>query len=90
MDASAQFLAGLQQPDGAVGVAAGLATPCWPTAFAALLWSQLPYYRRPLADALRWLQQREACAVRTSDEEVLSGETDAAQLAVDRWNPVPD
>ncbi|MHB8969478.1 MAG: hypothetical protein ACYC3X_00765 [Pirellulaceae bacterium] len=75
VDASAQFLVGLQQPDGAVGVAAGLATPRWPTAFAALLWSQLPCYRRPLADALRWLQQREANEIRTSDEEVLSGAT---------------
>jgi hypothetical protein len=75
VDVSAQFLAGLQQPDGAVGVAEGIATPGWPTAFAALLWSQLPHYRRPLADALRWLQQREPCAVHTSDEELLSGVT---------------
>ncbi len=74
VDASAQFLAGLQQPDGAVGVAEGIATPGWPTAFAALLWSQLPHYRRPLADALRWLQQRESCTVPRSDEELLSGE----------------
>ncbi|MHB8956505.1 MAG: prenyltransferase/squalene oxidase repeat-containing protein [Pirellulaceae bacterium] len=80
VDASAQFLTELQQPDGAVGIAEDIATPCWPTAFAALLWSQLPSYRRPLADALRWLQQREPLARHASDEQVLSGD-----MAIGNW-----
>ena len=71
IDESAQWLADLQQVDGAVGVAEEFPSLCWPTACAALLWSQLSHYQRPLADALRWLQQCEECAQHSSDDEVL-------------------
>jgi hypothetical protein len=71
IDASAEWLANVQQADGAVGVAERLPALCWPTACAALLWSQLPHYQRPLAHALRWLQQCEQSAQHTSTDRIL-------------------
>ena len=41
----------------AVGGTPDLPEMCCPTACAALLWSQFSAYQRPLAAALRWLQQ---------------------------------
>lgn len=70
--ASADWLAGLQSPDGSVGVSQHRPTPSWPTAYAALLWSQLlPAYRSPLARALCWLQQCEGAAATPTEEQVL-------------------
>jgi len=57
IDASAEWLGDLQQADGAVGGTPDLPEMCCPTACAALLWSQFSAYQRPLAAALRWLQQ---------------------------------
>lgn len=74
VDACAEYLSRLQQSDGAVGVAAGIATPHWPTAYAALLWSQIPGYDRPLACALRWLQQDGWAARYFSDEQIVDGD----------------
>jgi hypothetical protein len=71
IEASAQWLADLQQEDGAVGVAEEFPSLCWSTACAALLWSRLSHYERPLADALRWLQQCEEFDQHASDDEVL-------------------
>jgi hypothetical protein len=72
--ACAEFLCRLQQADGAVGVAAGIETPPWPTAYAALLWSQIPGYDRPLACALRWLQQDDEAARFFSDDQIVGGD----------------
>ena len=72
--ASAEFLRDLQQADGAVGVADGIATPRWPTAYAALLWSQIPGYDRPLACALHWLQQDDEAAGFFSDDQIVGGD----------------
>lgn len=74
VDACADFLSRLQQSDGAVGIAAGIDTPHWPTAFAALLWSQIPGYGRPLAGALRWLQQEGLADRYFSDAQVVDGD----------------
>jgi hypothetical protein len=71
IDASAEWLVDIQQADGAVGVAERLPSLCWPTACAALLWSQLPTYQRPLASALRWLQQCEQSTQYTSTDRIL-------------------
>jgi hypothetical protein len=57
--AGAAWLTGLQHPDGSVGVSERRPTPTWPTAYAALLWSQIPACQGPLARALQWLQQCE-------------------------------
>jgi hypothetical protein len=73
--ASAGWLADLQQPDGAVGISAELSKPRWPTAYAALLWSQLPGYEEPLARSLRWLQQREGYTFVKTKECVLGHDT---------------
>ncbi len=72
---SAQWLADLQQPDGAVGISADLPIPKWPTAFAALLWSQWSTYQRHLAPSLRWLQQREGHTFPKTKECVLGHDT---------------
>ena len=74
LDACAEFLCRLQQSDGAVGIAAGIDTPHWPTAYAALLWSQVPGYDRSLACALRWLQQAGQAARYFSDDQVVDGD----------------
>jgi hypothetical protein len=71
---SADFLRDLQQADGAVGVANGIATPQWPTAYAALLWSQVAGYDRPLARALQWLQQDDEAAGFFSDDQIVGGD----------------
>jgi hypothetical protein len=58
VDASAHWLSVAQRADGAVGLdAEDRVSLCRSTACAALLWSQLLHYGRPLANALRWLQQ---------------------------------
>ena len=75
VETSAQWLAELQQPDGAVGVSEDLPSPRWPTAFAALLWSQLSDYWRPLARSLHWLQMREGTTFTKSDDGVLGHDT---------------
>jgi len=72
---SASWLADLQQPDGAVGIAAGLPTPKWPTPLAALLWSQLDQYQRPLARSLTWLQQRQGYTFVKTGQCVLGHDT---------------
>jgi hypothetical protein len=73
--ASADWLVELQQPDGAVGISAELSRPRWPTAYAALLWSQLTGYEQPLARSLRWLQQREGHTFVKTKECVLGHDT---------------
>lgn len=75
VDESASWLADLQQPDGAIGIAADLPTPQWPTAYAVLLWSQLSGFQRPLAQSLRWLQQREGHTFVKTKECVLGHDT---------------
>ncbi len=72
---SAEWLADLQQPDGAVGISADLETPRWPTSFVALLWSQLSGYERALAQSLTWLQQREGHTFARTKESVLGHDT---------------
>ncbi len=72
---SAAWLAELQQPDGALGISAELSKPRWPTAYAALLWSQIPGYEKPLARALCWIQQREGHTFAKTKECVLGHDT---------------
>jgi hypothetical protein len=72
---SAEWMQELQQPDGGVGIASDLPVPKWPTAFAALLWSQLPQFQRCLASSLRWLQQREGHTFVKTKECVLGHDT---------------
>ncbi len=75
VESGARWLAELQQPDGAVGISAELAKPRWPTAYAALLWSQLSGFESPLARSLRWLQQREGHTFVKTKECVLGHDT---------------
>lgn len=71
VDASANWLSLNQHADGAVGPATGdRASLCRSTACAALLWSQLLHYRRPLASALRWLQQCGVLSPVTLDDPI--------------------
>jgi hypothetical protein len=50
------WLASLQAADGSIGVRAGEATPCWPTALALAAWSTEPArYQRPIELARDWL-----------------------------------
>ncbi|MEK6234584.1 MAG: hypothetical protein N2C14_07715 [Planctomycetales bacterium] len=60
--AAADWLVGIQQPDGAVGVSDLLQKPRWPTNLAALLWANLTSlkptgskYAAPLKKATDWL-----------------------------------
>lgn len=71
VDASAQWLSERQRADGAVGTVDEPPSLCRSTACAALLWGQLLHYRRPLANALRWLQQCDELAPEAEDDEVL-------------------
>jgi hypothetical protein len=72
MDASADWLAGLQQANGAVlSDERGGPADCRSTAWAALLWSQLPNRRGCLARAIRFLLEQEACAQPSCDDEIL-------------------
>lgn len=72
---SAAWLADLQQPDGALGIAPEFPQPQWPTAYAALLWCQCSGFERTLAAALRWLQQREGHTFVKTKECVLGHDT---------------
>jgi hypothetical protein len=51
-------LAGWQQPDGSVGIAANQPTPAWPTAMAVLLWRVEGRRQDQLHKAVRWLTRR--------------------------------
>lgn len=97
IDASAQGLADLQRPDGALAVTADGASGCRATAYATFLWSHLLHYQRPLAAALRWLQQCNELAPGAPDDgvpgyvpartggsgaETAGGEIEAAALTV--------
>ncbi len=73
--AGADWLASLQQPDGAVGISAELSKPRWPTAYAILLWSQVPGYESQRARSLTWLQQREGHTYPKSRDCVLGHDT---------------
>ncbi len=75
VDQSATWLESLQQPDGSIGIAAAMPAPRWPTAFAVLLWSQLPDYQRSRAEALRWLQLREGHTFVKTKQCVLGHDT---------------
>ena len=52
---AAEWLAGAQRPDGALGLAAGIPAPCWGTSYAVLLWSALESYGSQRREAAQWL-----------------------------------
>jgi hypothetical protein len=52
---SADWLAGLQQPDGPLGISPGLAAPHWTTPHAILFWAALGRCDAPRDRAVRWL-----------------------------------
>jgi len=56
-------LAGWQQPDGSVGIAADQPTPGWPTALAVLLWRAGGGNGEQLKKAVGWLIRRKGRAV---------------------------
>ena len=58
----ARWLASIQQPDGALGLSASLATPQWPTAYAILLWSALNVETASGRRAADWLLHRRGYA----------------------------
>lgn len=70
--ARARWLGELQQADGGVwsDEKRGSAD-CRPTAWAALLWKQLPDRRRCLARAIRFLLEQEACAPPSCDDQIV-------------------
>ncbi len=53
--AAADWLARLQQPDGALGISARWSTPRWPTALGTLLWAVLGRHKTHLQKAIGWL-----------------------------------
>lgn len=52
---AADWLAGIQQADGSVGLSAQLATPGWSTPYALLLWSAVGSYSAERQKAVAWL-----------------------------------
>lgn len=54
-DAAAQWLASIQQPNGAVGVSKTVRTPEWPTPYAILVWSGKGKYAENTKNAIGWL-----------------------------------
>ncbi|MHC4179439.1 MAG: hypothetical protein ACYSWU_18155 [Planctomycetota bacterium] len=52
---AAEWLAGIQRPDGALPLAAGIPAPCWGTPYAILLWAALDDYEPQRRAAAQWL-----------------------------------
>jgi hypothetical protein len=52
---AADWLAGIQRPDGALGPSAELKAPGWGTAYAVLLWAALGTHRAQRKKAVQWL-----------------------------------
>jgi hypothetical protein len=52
---AADWLAGIQRPDGALGLAEGITAPCWGTPYAILLWAALGDYEPQRSQAAGWL-----------------------------------
>ncbi len=68
--AAADWLAEIQQPDGALGLSESLAEPCWGTALGLLLWSALAAYEKPREKATRWLLDLKGETQPKTDEDV--------------------
>ena len=52
---AAAWLAEIQRPDGALGLSAGIAEPCWGTPHAILLWAALDDHAAERERATEWL-----------------------------------
>ncbi|MFH1268956.1 MAG: prenyltransferase/squalene oxidase repeat-containing protein [Planctomycetota bacterium] len=55
---AADWLAEIQQPDGALGLSAELPTPCWGTAYGLLVWTTLGSHQTERERAVQWLLGR--------------------------------
>jgi len=55
MDAAAQWLASIQQPNGELGLSATLLSPNWPTPYAILVWANREGYVQEISRAMEWL-----------------------------------
>jgi len=71
----AAYLAGLQQPDGAVGINRAILKPKWPTALASLVWQPLSEYRSNARLALGWLLKRQGNVFPRTADSVLGHDT---------------
>jgi hypothetical protein len=66
VEPAAKWLASLQQPDGSVGLFAGMPRPEWPTPFALLLWADLGGFDREIQHATEWLLERRGLTFKKS------------------------
>ncbi len=71
INSAAQWLASIQQSNGAVGVSATLPWPEWATSYAILIWSNLRGWSAPAAKAGDWLLQQRGMVV--ADPEHILG-----------------
>lgn len=65
---AADWLARLQRPDGALGVAEGLAAPGWPTSYALLLWRGADSHADARRRASAWLLRSAGNAAPPGDD----------------------
>jgi hypothetical protein len=56
---SADWLASIQQPDGALGVSGDIPRPAWPTAIVTILWACDSAWRAAQQRAVQWLLARQ-------------------------------
>ncbi len=71
ISSAAQWLASIQQNNGAVGVSASVPWPEWPTSYAILIWLNLRGWSAQAAKAGDWLLQRKGIVV--ADPEHILG-----------------
>ena len=56
---AADWLAGIQRPDGAIGLSAQIPAPCWGTPYAILLWAALGDYEAERSKAALGYRERQ-------------------------------
>jgi hypothetical protein len=66
---AAAWMAAMQQPDGSLRAAGGVAVPEWSAPYALLLWSALHGYDERESRALSWLMSRQGTTQRISRSE---------------------
>jgi hypothetical protein len=78
LNASADWLAGLQQPDGSLGISATLSAPGWPTPYAILLWAALGVHSQAQQRAAAWLLAQQGTTVRGPSDGVIGHDASLA------------
>jgi hypothetical protein len=65
---AAEWLAGVQRPDGSLGLSRTEPTPCWPTPYALLLWQGLGSHGPQARHAAEWLLGQKGRTISRSDD----------------------